>query len=138
MLTGLWTVGIKVPSLEQELAFHRQMGNEIVLDEILELDGESFRLPLIKMGDKYIHVAEKMAYESFLDEPLPYGMTHVVYISNRFDEDVAKAIESGAVALREPAEVKAEFGERRVAFLRAPSGWIFEIIEIKRNLVPEV
>ena len=138
MLTGLWTIGIKVQSLERELEFHRQMGNEIVLDEILELDGESFRLPLIKMGDKYIHVAEKMAYESLLDEPLPYGMTHMVYISNRFDEDVAKAIHSGAVAVREPAEVKAEFGERRVAFLRAPNGWIFEMIEIKRNLVPEV
>ena len=138
MLTGLWTIGIKVPSLERELEFHRQMGNEIVLDEILELDGESFRLPLIKMGDKYIHVAEKMAYESLLDEPLPYGMTHLVYISNRFDEDVAKAVDSGAVALREHADIKAEFGERRVAFLRAPSGWIFEIIEIKRNLVPEV
>ena len=138
MLTGLWTVGIKVPSLEQELAFHRQMGNEIVLDEILELDGESFRLLLIKMGDKYIHVAEKMAYESLLDEPLPFGMTHLVYISDNFDEDVAKAIGSDAASLREPAEVKAEFGERRVAFLRAPSGWIFEIIEIKRNLVPEV
>ena len=138
MLTGLWTVGIKVPSLEQELAFHRQMGNEIVLDEILELDGESFRLPLIKMGDKYIHVAEKMAYESLLDEPLPFGMTHLVYISDNFDEDLAKAIGSDAASLREPAEVKAEFGERRVAFLRAPSGWIFEIIEIKRNLVPEV
>ena len=138
MLTGLWTIGIKVPCLERELEFHRQMGNEIVLDEILELDGESFRLPLIKMGDKYIHVAEKMAYESLLDDPLPYGMTHLVYISNRFDEDVAKAVDSGAVALGEHADIKAEFGERRVAFLRAPSGWIFEIIEIKRNLVPEV
>ena len=138
MLTGLWTIGIKVPCLERELEFHRQMGNEIVLDETLELDGESFRLPLIKMGDKYIHVAEKMAYESLSDEPLPYGMAHLVYISNRFDEDVAKAVDSGAVALREPADIKAEFGERRVAFLRAPSGWIFEIIEIKRNLVPEV
>ena len=138
MLTGLWTIGIKVPSLEKELAFHRQIGNEVVLDEILELDGERFRLPLIKMGDKYLHVAEKMAYESLLDAPLPYGMTHLVYISNRFDEDLAKAIESGAVAVREPADIKAEFGERRVAFLRAPSGWIFEIIEIKRNLVPEV
>jgi hypothetical protein len=114
------------------------MGNEIVLDEILELDGESFRLPLIKMGDKYIHAAEKMAYESLLDEPLPHGMTHLVYISNNFDADIAKAIESGAVALREPADIRAEFGERRVAFLRAPSGWIFEIIEIKRNSVPEV
>lgn len=138
MLTRLWTIGTKVPSLERELEFHRQMGNEIVLDETLELDGESFRLPLIKMGDKYIHVAEKMAYESLLDEPLPYGITHLVYISDRFDEDVAKSIDSGAVALREPADIKAEFGERRVAFLRAPSGWIFEIIEIKRNLVPEV
>ena len=138
MLTGLWTIGIKVPSLERELEFHRQMGNEIVLDEILELDGESFRLPLIKMGDKYLHLAEKMAYESLLDEPLPYGMAHLVYISNRFDEDLAKAIESGAGAVRDPAEVKAGFGERRVAFLRAPSGWIFEIIEIKQNLVPEV
>jgi len=138
VLTGLWTIGIKVPSLERELEFHRQMGNEIVLDETLELDGESFRLPLIKMGDKYVHVAEKMAYESLLGEPLPYGIAHAVYISNRFDEDVAKAIHSGAVAVREPAEVKAEFGERRVAFLRAPSGWIFEIIEIKRDLVPEV
>ena len=138
MLTGLWTVGIKVASLERELAFHRQMGNEIVLDEILELDGESFRLPLIKMGDKYLHLAEKMTYESLLDEPLPYGIAHLVYISNRFDEDLAKAIDSGAVTVREPAEVKAEFGERKVAFLRAPSGWIFEIIEIKQNLVPEV
>ena len=138
MLTRLWTIGTKVPSLERELEFHRQMGNEIVLDETLELDGESFRLPLIKMGDKYIHVAEKMAYESLLDEPLPHGMTHLVYISDDFDRDVAKAIDAGAVALREPADIKAEFGERRVAFLRAPSGWIFEIIEIKRNLVPEV
>ena len=42
MLTGLWTIGIKVPDLERELEFHRQIGNEIVLDETLELDGEFF------------------------------------------------------------------------------------------------
>jgi hypothetical protein len=36
------------------------------------------------------------------------------------------------------ATVSAQFGERRVAFLRAPGGWIFEIIQIYRNLVPEV
>lgn len=138
MLTGLWTIGIKVPSLERELAFHRQMGNEIVLDETLEFDGERFRLPLVKMGDKYLHLAEKMVYENLLGESLPFGMTHLVYISNSFDADVAKSVESGAVAVREVAEVKAGFGERRVGFFRAPSGWIFEIIEIKRNLVPEV
>ena len=138
MLTGLWTIGIKVPNLEKELAFQRQMGNEIVADETLEFDGESFRLPLVKMGDKYLHLAEKMVYERLLDEPLPFGMTHLVYISNSFDEDVAKAIANGAVSLCDVADVSAGFGERRVAFMRAPSGWIFEIIEIKRNLVPEV
>jgi hypothetical protein len=36
------------------------------------------------------------------------------------------------------AMISAGFGERRVAFLRAPSGWIFEIIEILKNLVPDV
>ncbi|MCZ6676404.1 MAG: hypothetical protein O7E52_04055 [Candidatus Poribacteria bacterium] len=138
VLTGLWTIGIKVPDLEQELAFHRQMGNEIVLDETLEFDGESFRIPLVKMGDKYLHLAEKMVYERLLDEALPFGVTHLVYISNRFEDDVAKAIASGAVAIREVAEVSAGFGERKVAFMRAPGGWIFEVIQIKRNLVPEV
>jgi hypothetical protein len=138
MLTGLWTIGIKVPNLEQELAFHRQMGNEIVLDETIEFDGEPFRLPLVKMGDKYLHLAEKMVYEGLLSEDLPFGMTHLVYISDSFEADVAKAIDSGAIVLRDVATVSAGFGERRVAFMQAPGGWIFEIIEIQKNFVPEV
>ncbi len=138
MLTGLWTIGIKVPDLERELAFHRQIGNEIVLDETLEFDGEFFHLPLVKMGDKYLHLAEKMVYERLLGEELPLGVTHLVYISNRFEKDVAQAIASGAVLLGDIASVSAGFGERKVAFMRSPSGWIFEFIEIKRNLVPEV
>lgn len=138
MLTGLWTIGIKVKDLERELEFHRHIGNEIVLDEALEFDGASYRLPLIKMGDKYIHIAEKMIYERVLGEALPFGITHLVYISNSFDQDVATALSGGAVALEEPAVIKAGFGERRIAIMRAPNGWIFEIIEILRNLVPEV
>jgi hypothetical protein len=138
MLTGLWTIGIKVKDLEKELAFHKQMGNEVVLDESLDIDGESYRLPLIKMGDKYIHIAEKMVYERVLGETLPFGITHLVYISNNFDQDVAKAIEAGSIALQDRSIIKAGFGERKVAFLRAPNGWIFEIIEIIKNLVPEV
>lgn len=138
MLTGLWTIGIKVRNLEQELAFHRQMGNEIVLDETLEFDGELFRIPLVKMGDKYLHLAEIMVYERLLGESLPFGVTHLVYMTDNFDRDVATAMDAGASAIREPADVSAGFGERRVAFLRAPGGWIFEIIHIKRNLVPEV
>ena len=138
MLTGLWTIGIKVPDLERELAFHRAMGNEIVLDETLQFDGEPFRVPLVKMGDKYLHLAEKMVYERLLGETLPYGVTHLVYMTNRFDDDLRKALDSGATEIHEPADVSAGFGERRVGFLRSPSGWIFEIIDIQRSLVPDV
>ena len=138
MLTGLWTIGIKVPDLERELEFHRQLGNEIVLDETLELDGEFFRVPLVKMGDKYLHLAEKMVYEDLLGKELPFGPTHLVYMTNDFEADLERAKASGSVPVREPAEVSAGFGDRRVGFFQAPSGWIFEIIEITVNRVPEV
>jgi hypothetical protein len=138
MLTRLWTVGVKVPDLEKELAFHRQMGNCVVLDETIELEGQRFRVPLIRMGDKYMHIAEKMVYEGLLDQALPFGITHLVYRSDNFDEDIRIAIDAGAKALREVGTISAGFGDRRVAFFRAPSGWIFEIIEVLRDLVPEV
>ena len=138
MITRLWTVGVKVQNLERELAFHRQMGNEIVLDETFEVNGEMFRIPLVKMGDKYLHLTEKLVYEKALGETRPVGSTHMVYVSDDFEADVAKALASGAVSLSEVSTISAGFGERRVAFMRAPGGWIFEIMHIIRNLVPEV
>ena len=114
------------------------MGNEVVLDETLEIDGVQYRIPLIKMGDKYIHLAEKMVYETELGIELPMGPVHLVYISDDFDADVQKAIAAGATAIRDPAEVSAGFGDRKVAFFQSPSGWIFEIAQIYRHGVPEV
>ena len=73
MLKGLWTIGVKVPDLERELEFQRAMGNQIVLDEELPLGDESYRIPLVRMGDKYLHIGEKMLYEQVLGESLPYG-----------------------------------------------------------------
>jgi hypothetical protein len=138
VLTGLWTIGIKVPDLERELLFHQALGNPIVLDETLELEGERYRLPLIRMGDKYLHLAERMVYERLLDQGLPCGIAHLVYRSDSFDADLETAVRSEASLVGEVAMISAGFGERRVAFLRAPSGWIFEIIEILKNLVPDV
>lgn len=138
MLTRLWTTGIKVPDLDRELEFHRRIGNEIILDENIEMGGESFRLPLVKMGDKYIHLMEKTVYERQLGESLPFGICHLVYVTNSFDQDVARAVSAGAKQIGKTTQLKAGFGERRLAFLRAPGGWNFEIIEIIRNLVPEV
>ena len=138
MLTGLWTIGIKVPDLEKELAFHQALGNPVVLDETIEFNGESFRIPLVKMGDKYLHLAEKMVYERLLSKAIPFGIAHVVYVSNEFEKDVNTALVGGAVLLTDIATVSAKFGERKVAFMRPPGGWIVEFIEIIRSLVPEV
>lgn len=138
MLTKMWTIGIKVRDLQQELAFHRSMGNEIVLDETLEFDGEKFRIPLIRMGDKYIHIAEKMVYERLLEQPLGYGIAHIVYRTDDFEKDRQAALASGARSIGPTAEISAGFGSRRVAFLESPNGWMFEIIEVRTDLVPEV
>ena len=138
MLKGLWTIGIKVPNLEKELDFQRAIGSEIVLDEHLALDGQQYRVPLVKMGDKYLHLAEQMVYEKALGETLPYGMTHLVYVSDDFESDVQKFVEAGASEIREPIDVSAGFGDRKVAFFRSPNGWIFEVVKIYRHAVPEV
>lgn len=138
MLTGLWTAGIKVPDLEKELAFQSRMGSKIVLDDTIVFEGESYRIPLLKMGDKYLHIAEKMVYERMLPQPLPYGIVHLVYISDALERDLEAAIQGGASCFIGPSEITAGFGRRKVAFLRAASGYIFEIIEIIENLVPPV
>ncbi|MEX2307950.1 MAG: hypothetical protein WD738_10180 [Pirellulales bacterium] len=138
MLQGLWTIGVKVPDLERELLFHRAAGNEIVLDETLTIDGIDYRIPLVKMGDKYLHLSEKMVYEQQLGITLPFGPTHLVYVSDDFSADVDRFQSAGATKIREPVDVSAGFGERRVAFLRSPSGWIFEVAKIYCHRVPEV
>jgi hypothetical protein len=138
MLKGLWTIGVKVPNLEQELAFHQAMGNAIVLDETLTIDGEQYRVPLVRMGDKYLHLAERMVYERELGVVLPYGPAHLVYVTDAFDADLQRALDAGAATIRPPVEVAAQFGERKVAFLRSPGGLIFELAKIHRHGVPEV
>jgi catechol 2,3-dioxygenase-like lactoylglutathione lyase family enzyme len=53
-------------------------------------------------------------------------------------QDVERALAAGAELFIALTTVKAGFGTRRVAFFKAPSGYIFEIIEILENLVPAV
>ena len=92
MLTRLWTIGMKVADLDAELEFHRQLGNEIVLDEYIKADAGEFRLPLVKMGDRFLHLMEETVYEQGLSEPLSIGPAHLVYVSDNWEEDVANAV----------------------------------------------
>ena len=138
MLTGLWTVGIKVPDLEAGVAaFQQQMGSNTILDDTIVFEGESFRIPLLRMGDKYVHIAERMVYEKTLPQPLPYGIVHLVYISDAIERDLERATRSVATCFIDEVIHPLIFRHAAGVF-QSPSGYIFEIIEILENRVPAV
>jgi len=110
MLTRLWTIGMKVAHLDRELEFHRRLGNEVVLDEFIETEGGRFRLPLVKMGDRFLHLMEETVYEKGLGKPLPIGPVHLVYRSDDFEKDVARAIAAGGKRLIEPCKSRRDLG----------------------------
>jgi catechol 2,3-dioxygenase-like lactoylglutathione lyase family enzyme len=134
----IWTLGAKVPDLDAEIAFVEKLGGELVLDDRIPFGEREFRVPLLRFGDKYLHIAQEMVYESNLENPLPDGLCHVVFEVDDLDATRRAALESGATEITPPACVTAGFGTRDVAFLRSPGGILFELIRITDNAVPRL
>jgi catechol 2,3-dioxygenase-like lactoylglutathione lyase family enzyme len=134
----IWTLGAKVPDLDAEIAFVEKLGGELVLDDRIPFGEREFRVPLLRLGDKYLHIAQEMVYESNLENPLPDGLCHVVFEVDDLDATRRAAVESGATEITPPARVTAGFGTRDVAFLRSPGGILFELIRITDNAVPRL
>lgn len=132
----IWTLGAKVPDLDREIAFVESLGGELVLDDRIPLGGETFRVPLLRFGDKYLHIAEEMVYESSLDAPLPHGLCHVVFEVDDLAAARDRARAAGASEVMPPSRVEAGFGVRDVAFLRSPGGILFELVQIVEHAVP--
>ena len=134
----IWTLGAKVPDLDAEIAFVEKLGGELVLDDRIPFGEREFRVPLLRLGDKYLHIAEEMVYESSLESPLPNGLCHVVFEVDDLEGTRRVALDSGATEITPPARVRAGFGTRDVAFLRSPGGILFELIRITDNAVPRL
>ena len=134
----IWTLGAKVPDLDREIAFVEAMGGSLVLDDRIPFGGTEFRVPLLRLGDKYLHIAEEMVYESRLAEPLRPGLCHVVFQVDDLGRARGTALAAGAVEVAPVSRVNAGFGSRDVAFLRSPGGILFELIHIVENTVPEL
>lgn len=132
----IWTLGAKVPDLDREIAFVRALGGELVLDDLVPFEGDEFRIPLVRLGDKYVHLAEQMVYERWLDEPLANGLCHVVFEVDDLEGHRARALAAGATEIIRPAYVSAGFGTREVAFFRSPGGVLFEFVRILAAKVP--
>ena len=132
----IWTLGAKVPDLDREIAFVEAMGGSLVLDERIPFGGTEFRVPLLRLGDKYLHIAEEMVYERRLAEPLPSGLCHVVFQVDELVRARDAALAAGATEIAPVSRVSAGFGTRDVAFLRSPGGILFELIHVVESAVP--
>jgi len=132
----IWTLGAKVDDLDAEIAFVRELGGELVLDDLIPFSGEQFRVPLLRFGDRYLHIARRMVYEDALSQPLPVGLCHVVFEVDDIEAARRRALAAGATEVTPPARVEAGFGVRDVVFLRSPGGILFELIRIIQHGVP--
>jgi catechol 2,3-dioxygenase-like lactoylglutathione lyase family enzyme len=134
----IWTLGAKVPDLDREIAFVEAMGGRLVLDDRIPFGGTEFRVPLLRLGDKYLHIAEEMVYERRLAEPLRPGLCHVVFQVDDLGGARDTALAAGAAEIAPVSRVSAGFGSRDVVFLRSPGGILFELIHVVENAVPEL
>jgi catechol 2,3-dioxygenase-like lactoylglutathione lyase family enzyme len=132
----IWTLGAKVPDLDREIAFICALGGELVIDDRIPFHGEIFRVPLLRFGDKYLHIAEKMVYEAELPAPLADGLCHVVFVVEDLEAARERALAAGAHEITPPTRVSAGFGTRDVGFFRSPGGILFELIRIMEDKVP--
>ena len=134
----VWNVAAKVKDVDAEVSFIQALGGSLVLDEVLSLEGESIRVVLMKMADKYVHLFAKAVYESRLGAELPFGLCHVVMETEDLDEQRRRALQSGAVEIMPQQFVSAGFGTRDVVFLRSPGGMLIELIRVYQHKVPEL
>ena len=134
----LWAMGAKVDNVDREVAFLTSIGGRLVLDEVLPFAGRGFRIPLLRFGDKYLHVGEAMVYEDKLPDPLGAGFCHVVMKVGDLEPAREVALENGATEVVPVAHVDAQFGVREVAFLRSPGGLLIELAKMSEQRVPEV
>jgi hypothetical protein len=134
----IWNVAAKVVDVDAEIRFVQGLGGSLVLDEVLSVDGQAIRVALMKWADKYLHLFANAVYESRLEQPLSYGLCHVVIEVNDLDLQRSLALEAGAHEVMPPQFVSAGFGTRDVAFLQSPGGILFELIKVHEHRVPEL
>ncbi len=139
MSKTLWNVGMKCPDLEAELEFNRRMGHEIVIEkEPVTIGGKEQFQALVRIGDKYMVLAEEWGLEQFLPDEFAYGATHMSHSVDAIDSAVEQALGAGATLLHGPDEIEAQYGRRIVACFRSPGGMVFCLFQVLEHRVPEV
>ena len=134
----VWNNGAKVRDIDREIAFFEAMGGSVVLDEEYQWDRERVRVPLLRVGDKYLHIMNRMVYENHLASPLAPGLQHTVYEVDSLGDYRDRALRAGASETMPVKHVEAGFGKRDVGFFSSPGGIRFELIQVYEHGVPEL
>lgn len=135
MQSKLWNIGLTARDMERELGFLTGLGAKLLLREKFSgPDGES-EYALLEFGGTRLFVTPKPVFEDRLDSPLAPGLSHAVFEVADVDAELENAVGQGATVLLGPAEITAGFGSRRIAFLRSPGGFIFELLQIRESKV---
>ena len=135
MQAKLWNIGLTARDVDRELDFLTGLGAKLLLREKFTApDGES-EYALLEFGGTRLFVTPRPVFENRLDQPLMPGLSHAVFEVEDVDAEVEKVIAQGASLLLGPAEITAGFGSRRIAFLRSPGGFIFELLQIRESKV---
>ncbi len=133
MQPKLWNIGLTARDLERELGFLTGLGATLLLREkFTGPDGES-EYALLEFAGTRLFVTPKPVFEDRLDQPLAPGLSHAVFEVADVDAELEKVMAQGATLLLGPAEITAAFGSRRIAFLRSPGGFIFELLQIRES-----
>jgi catechol 2,3-dioxygenase-like lactoylglutathione lyase family enzyme len=122
-------VALKVPDVEESLAFYRDhLGGEVV-DRGHADDGdgaEAVEHAALAVGDKRVYLFDRAPYEAAgLVADLPHGFLHFGFVV----DDAAAAIDDVRAADASVVMEPTVFGDLRVAFVEDPVGVRVEVIE---------
>jgi catechol 2,3-dioxygenase-like lactoylglutathione lyase family enzyme len=135
VITNLWNIGLKVEDLDREVAFLRQLGADLILQEERRVGDRDLAYAVLTLGGVRMLLFPRVIFEDQVEGGVRPGLTHAVYEVDDLDGDYERVKSLGAEVLVEPTFVSAGFGSRRIAFFRSPGGLVFELMQVVERTI---
>ena len=119
MILGMGNLAVKVADMDEAVAFYERAG-AVVTDRMTWRGAERAD---VHLGPVLVTLFTRAIYEDALEVP-GEGFLHLALFTDDLDAEL-----EGHDVLWGPAEVEGTFGRRRIAFVRAPSGFRLEFME---------
>ena len=136
MIKALWNIGVKTADLEADLAFLERVGAQIILRDVLPVDGgETLDYAIVRLGGVRLLLFPNVIFEDQIPGGVAPGLTHAVFEVDDIQAEFERLKALGGQVLIPPTFAQAGFGSRQIAFFRSPGGLVLEVIQIIENKV---